>query len=149
MNAANAIRGRCLCGRVEFLLTPPTDFVAHCHCRSCQLAHGAAFTTWTSVPKERFRYVAGEDDIGWYRSSHWIEWGFCRRCGSSMLYRAVRSGHHESPRVGAIYVAVANLVDPVDRPPQVHVSFEERVSWMNFDDHLPKHRGKTEERIDT
>ena len=143
------IHGRCLCGAVEFALTPPTDFVAHCHCRSCQLAHGSAFTTWTSVPLERFSWLSGEHEVTWHSSSEWIEWGFCRRCGSSMLYRPVAEGHHESPRLGAIYVAVANLLDPIDRLPQAHVSFEERVSWLILDDGLPKYRGKTEERMES
>jgi hypothetical protein len=148
MDDHTTIRGRCLCGAVEFSLTPPTDFVAHCHCRSCRLAHGSAVTTWTSVPVDRFDFQAGEDLVRWYASSQWIEWGFCPRCGSSMLYRVVEEGHHESPRMGTMYVAAGSLVDPLDREPRAHVSYEERVDWMRFDDHLPKFRGKTTERMD-
>ncbi len=36
---SDALEGGCLCGAVRFSLTPPTDFVAHCHCQSCRRAH--------------------------------------------------------------------------------------------------------------
>lgn len=137
-----------MCGAVEFVLQPPTDFVAHCHCRSCRLAHGSPVTTWTSVPRDRFRFVKGRDAVNWYRSSRWIEWGFCSACGSSMLYRAVEEGHHEAPRLDAMYVAVGSLIDPIDRPARTHVSFEERVDWLAYNDDLPKLLGKTDRRID-
>ncbi len=147
MASSSPIRGRCLCGTVQFQLTPPTDFVAHCHCQSCRLAHGAPLVTWTSVPLDRFELMCPEDEILWYRSSEWIEWGSCRHCGSSMLYRANREGHPESPRLDRMYVTAASLIDPLDREPDAHVSYEERVPWHRFSDELPKYRGKTGETM--
>lgn len=144
----DAIHGQCLCGQVRVRLTPPTDFLSHCHCRSCRLSHGAAFVTWTSVPLERFALEAGEGDVTWYRSSEHIEWGFCRTCGSPLLYRAVSPGHHESPKTDRIYVSAACLEDALDRAPQAHVSYEERVPWHTPGDGLPRYRGKGDERMD-
>jgi hypothetical protein len=112
------------------------------------LAHAAALTTWTSVPLDRFAFDSGEDQLSWYRSSECIQWGFCSICGSSMLYRADHEGHPESPRMDCIYVAVGSLTDPLDQAPKLHVSFEEKVSWLSFEDDLPKHRAKTDEIID-
>jgi hypothetical protein len=132
---------------VSFALTPPTDFVAHCHCASCRAAHAAAFVTWTAVPRDRFAFLSGEAEVTWYRSSASVEWGFCRRCGSSMLYRAIAEGHPEAPKLDRIYVTVASLVDPLDRPPNLHASYEERVPWLTVRDGLPKHRGKTDETM--
>ena len=145
---ARQLRGGCFCGAVQFVLTGPTDFCAHCHCESCRRSHAAAFVTWTGVPADHFAFSQGEDDIRWYRSSEWIEWGFCATCGSSMLYRAVRAGHPEGPRLDRMYVAVGALLDAMDREPNVHVSFEERVPWFHPHDPLRKHRGKTDERIE-
>jgi len=132
---------------VQFELEPPTDFCAHCHCQSCRLSHGAAFVTWTSVPLERFAFVSGEEAVSWYRSSESILWGSCARCGSSMLYRADKAGHPESPKLDRMYVTAASLIDPLDREPAVHVSYEERLSWSRWHDGLPKHRGKTDETM--
>jgi hypothetical protein len=136
------IKGRCLCGAVTFALTPPTDFLAFCHCRSCRLSHGAPFVAWTSVPRERFEYLAGEEEVAWHRSSEWILWGSCRQCGSPMLYQAIKEGHPESPKLDRMYVAAGSLVDPLDRRPSSHVSYEEKVSWMEVTDDLKKYRSK-------
>ena len=141
------LRGRCLCGAVAFTLTPPTDFVTHCHCESCRRSHGAAFVTWTGVPLERFELVSGEAQLRWYRSSRWIEWGFCGRCGSSMLYRAVEEGHVEAPRLDRMYVTAASL-DALDRPASAHVSFEEHVPWLDVKDDVAKYRGKAVEKLE-
>ena len=51
--------GRCLCGGVRFAVAPPTLFFAHCHCRWCREAHGAAFVSWVGVAEERFRFLSG------------------------------------------------------------------------------------------
>lgn len=146
MSPAAPLQGQCLCGVVRLTLVPPTDFAAHCHCRSCRLSHGAAFVSWTSVPLERFSFSSGADEVSWYRSSATIEWGFCRRCGSSMLYRAIAEGHPEKPKQDRMYVTLASL-EGFDRTPAVHVSYEERVPWCVMRDGLPKKRGKTDEQI--
>jgi len=144
---AEPIHGRCLCGAVRFALTPPTAFHAHCHCRSCRLSHGAPYVTWTGVPLSAFAFEQGEQAVRWYRSSPQIEWGFCATCGSSMLYRAIAEGHPEEPDTDRMYVAVASLTEPMDRPPQAHVSFEERLPTTRPGDGLPCYRGKTDEEM--
>lgn len=145
MTDPTILHGRCFCGAVQFTLTPPLDFVAHCHCESCRRSHAAAFVTWTSVPRGCFVLLEGEGALTWYASSPAIEWGFCGRCGSSMLYRAVQDGHPEGPRTSAMYVAAASLTDSLPRAPSVHVSWEEHAPWLVLRDGLPKHRGKTDE----
>lgn len=140
--------GRCLCGTVRLELRGPLDFVAHCHCGSCRRAHAAAYVTWTSVPRERFSIPSGEPELRWYRSSPTIEWGFCGRCGTSMLYRAEAAGHPEAPRPGAMYVAVGCLEDVEGIAPGAHVSFEEHAPWADVSADLPRYRGKGDEPMD-
>jgi hypothetical protein len=136
--------GKCLCGAVKFEIVFPTDFVAHCHCHSCRLSHGAPFVSWTSVPLDRFRLLSGGDVLRWYRSSEYVEWGFCPQCGSSMLYRAVGEGHPESPRTDCMYISAASL-ERIDRDPQSHVSFEEHSRLLAGFTSIARHRGKTDE----
>ena len=144
---SKTIRGQCLCGNVQFKLEPPTDFVAHCHCKSCRLSRGVAFVTWTSVPMDRFSFSQGEQSVNWYRSSDSILWGFCKNCGSSMFYQADKEGHPESPRLNVMYVSVGSLIDPIDKMPKAHVSYEEKVEWHEGSHLLPKYRGKMKELI--
>ena len=141
------VRGKCYCGSVQFKFSLPTDFCAHCHCASCRLSHGASYVTWTSVPNSNFSITQGADLISWYRSSKWVEWGFCKTCGSSMLYRAIQNGHPESPKLDRMYVTVGSLIDPMDQPATCHVSYEERLPNSDFKDDLPKYRGKGIEQI--
>ena len=128
----NTIRGGCLCGAVSFELIPPTDFLGHCHCRSCRRAHGAPFVSWTSVPHAQLRMLAGEPV--WFRSSQKVQRAFCGRCGSPLLYRG--DGEDRT------YIAAGALEDLPDRLPTEHVSFEEKVAWLEVADRLPKFRAK-------
>lgn len=135
------IRGKCFCGMVRFELVPPTEFASHCHCEDCRMSHGAAFVTWTSVPTDRFQLLSGKDGVRRYESHSGVFWEFCGKCGTSMFYEA-----DDTP--GRIYVTAASLVDPLDREPDSHVSFEERVSWYMGSRTLPCFRGKTDEKME-
>ena|SRR3989338_2109637 len=146
MKKKNTMCGRCLCGAVQFEVTPPTDFHAFCHCQSCRLSRGTPYVSWTSVPKNQFKLTKGKKVLTWYRSSKCILWGFCKKCGSSMLYQADKKGHPESPKLDRIYVSTGSL-NKIDRTPTTHVSYEEKVSWYAPLDHLDKYRGKGEEKI--
>ena len=137
----NTINGRCFCGEIRFFITPPSEMFSHCHCDSCRLSHGAAFVSWTSVPSHQFQFTAGENLLKRYQSESGALWGFCSNCGTSFLYE-----HESAP--GRTYLTVANLLDTLDRPPEGHVSYEERVPWFCPGDDLSKYKGKTEEVID-
>jgi hypothetical protein len=80
--------------------------------------------------------------VKWYASSPGTEWGFCGRCGTPFAYRS------EATAPGRIYLTAASLEGPLDRIPSAHYSFEEQVGWGSVDPHLPRFRGKSEERWD-
>ena len=148
MSPDQTLTGRCLCGRVTFELRGPLGTTTHCHCRSCRRSRGVAFVTWTSVPSQGFRVLGGNDEIAWHRTSPEVRWGFCRTCGSQMFYVADQPGHPENPSLDRVYVAAGALDDLADVRPEAHVSWEEHVPWIEGAEALPRHRGKTTERID-
>ena len=147
MSDDNSITGRCLCGNVEFQLFLPLEEITHCHCQSCRLSRGVAFVTWTSVPPDRFSYLRGEAGVSWHRSSPGVRWGFCRACGSSMFYAADQEGHQDGPKLNHVYVSLGSLTGQISDRPTAHVSYEERVGWMEGSEGSPKFRGKIGERI--
>ena len=130
------VPGACLCGAVRFEITLPTRFCAHCHCRNCRRAHGAAFVTWTGVPKEQFRFVEGEDLVTRYRTDTDATRTFCSRCGSTLMYAGPRWEDE-------VHVARANIDGEIDRQPGVHVYVDHGADWWSIDDDLPQYGGTT------
>lgn len=129
--ALKILEGGCLCGAVRYRLHGPPDWSAHCHCRSCQRAVGAAFATWLGVKGENFNVEAGE--LAVYRSSPGVERGFCRKCGTSLTY------------VGAQWPGLVSILVPtLDKPeavtPSSHVYTEHQLPWIRLADNLPTHQ---------
>src|SRR5262245_61224413 len=104
------VTGQCLCGAVRFVITLPTKWCAHCHCSMCRRAHGAAFVTFCGVATERFRILAGADELVRYKSSETATRSFCRRCGSTLLFEGERWP-------GEVHVVRANIDGEIDRAP--------------------------------
>lgn len=128
--------GSCLCGVVRFSIRLPTLFCGHCHCSMCRRNHGAGFVTWFAVGRSQFQVTDGETELVRYRSSDHGTRTFCGRCGSSLFCESSR--HPDQ-----IDIVLANMDDPIDRPPQVHVYFDDRASWVVAEDGLPRLGGST------
>ncbi len=129
-----AVHGGCYCGGVRFRATLPSLFCAHCHCRNCRRAHGAAFVTYAGFPEGRFAITAGEELLVRYRTDTGATRSFCRLCGTTLLY--------EGPRwAGEVHVALACMDEEIDRLPQAHVNVDHKAGWWSFDDTLPRRGG--------
>lgn len=130
------VAGACLCGAVRFEIELPTLICAHCHCTMCRRTHGAGFVTWAVVANEKIRFLAGEDRLVRYRSSAHGTRSFCGTCGSSLFFSSTKRPEH-------VDVVVANIDGAIDRGPQFHVFWDDRVEWVHVDDDLPRLGGAT------
>ena len=130
-NTSAKHQGGCLCGAVRYTLYNALDWSAHCHCRSCQKATGAAFATWVGVKKENFEVTKGQLTV--YNSSPGVDRGFCGTCGTSLTYVA------EKQWPGIVSVLAPTLDNPGIATPTAHVYVEDRLPWIKFDDGLPTH----------
>lgn len=94
--------GACLCGAVRFELTGAPIAFSMCHCSKCRRVSGVASNATLFTPRDRFRWLAGEDRIT--RFSLPGGWGVCRcaTCGSPV------PAEHPS---GGAYAVPAGLVD--------------------------------------
>ncbi len=124
-------RGQCLCGAVGFVASLPSKWVAHCHCTLCQRAHGAAFVTWVGMESARVLVDDGDGALAWFDSPGGGERAFCKRCGSSVFFRA-------DAWPGELHIARALFAEPIDREPQAHVYYDTHVPWVRVADELPK-----------
>lgn len=123
-------QGGCLCGALRYTLRGEPDWSAHCHCRSCQRAIGAAFATWVGLKKENFEVTNGQISV--CNTSPGVERGFCGRCGTSLTYVA------EEGWPGQISVLAPTLDDPGIASPTAHVYVEHQLPWVKLDDGLPR-----------
>jgi hypothetical protein len=130
------VRGSCFCGTVTFEVTLPTLFCAHCHCTMCRRVHGAGYVTWIAVPYTQFRMVTGQEHLQVHHSSDHGRRSFCDVCSSSLF---CESTHHPDQ----IDIVLANLADKIDREPQAHYYFSDRVDWVTLSDDLPRFGGET------
>ena len=124
--------GQCLCGAVRFAVTPPTLFCAHCHCRWCRAAHGAAFVTWVGAAEDRFRLLPGSAEPRWFQSSQQSRRGFCGNCGTTLFFASTLCP-------GEIHVTRASLPEAIDREPQLHCFYDQHVHWARVGDALPRY----------
>ena len=128
-DAPRTLNGSCLCGAVQYRVTTPTLWCAHCHCTMCQRANGAAFVTWVGAAADR----AAIDDLRlrWYASSSKAERGFCADCGTPLFFRSERWP-------GELHVVRASFHGDIDRAPEAHVFYDTHVDWVEIGDSLPK-----------
>lgn len=97
--------GRCMCGAVHFRAEVPTSEASACHCDMCRQWTGS---TLVAVTAQDLTWTKGEEHLGMIASSAWAERGFCKRCGSSLLYRVTAEG----PYQGHTTVSIGSLDDP-------------------------------------
>lgn len=136
MSSGERTIGSCLCGGVRFSVSLPTLVSAHCHCSMCRRGHGAGFVSWFTVLRSQLSIDSGAERLVEYRSSAQGCRRFCRRCGSSLFFET-------SERPEQVDIVLANMSGPIDRDPQLHVHFGDRVGWVFVDDGLPRLGGET------
>ena len=79
------LTGSCLCRGVAYEADVSLERIVHCHCQTCRKTHGAAFSSVTAVPREKFRWVRGQELLGAFESSPGKFRRFCTRCGSHVM----------------------------------------------------------------
>ncbi len=77
------VEGECNCGAVGFEIDADLAGLYVCHCSICRRSTGGSGIAVVVFPKERFRWIRGEDCIAtWHKpGTDWHKW-FCRICGS-------------------------------------------------------------------
>lgn len=124
-------RGQCYCGAVHITVDLPVAWVAHCHCSMCRRYHGAPVVTWFGVHHGRYQY--NDDDVVWFQSSESAERGRCRHCGSPLLFRSQRWPDE-------LHIVLAAMTESIERQPELHVYYADRVTWLPLTPHEPCYR---------
>jgi len=114
--------GGCQCGAVRYRVAGPLENPHICHCRMCQKAAGNYFMPLARTAKIDFSVTRGT--ISWFQSSDPVRRGFCRACGTPLIFDAIDSDR--------LNVTLGSLDEPAAVRPVIQCAPDERMPW--FDD---------------
>jgi hypothetical protein len=115
------MKGSCLCGAVAYEVDAFDMKIGHCSCRTCRKAQAAPFAATARVPREKFRFLSGEDRLTSFESSPGKLRRFCSTCGSHVLA--------DRPAEPHIILRVATLDDDPGARPLIHIWRSHEVPW--------------------
>jgi hypothetical protein len=124
------LTGSCLCGSVAYEVDAAPGPIVHCHCVTCRKAHGSAFSTVSSVPRDRFRWTRGENLLKAFESSPGKNRYFCTQCGSQIV--AERAGK------GTVLLRMGCLDSEITERPVAHIWRSDAANWFDPKDQLPE-----------
>jgi len=125
--------GGCLCGKVRFSVTGEPRSVFHCHCHSCRRQTGGAVASFAAFPVAgHFRWTAEIPTA--FHSSVGVTRRFCPTCGTPLSYEAEKFPDE-------IHLHIGVFDQPDDLIPVAHWHTNEKVTWFETADHLPRHPG--------
>lgn len=129
---ANATGG-CLCGAVRYQMAGLPISTIYCHCESCRKHAGAPVVALVGYRRDQMSYTKGAAKI--FASSPGVGRAFCGDCGTPMTWEG--DGGDIGPMVE---VLVGTMDDPDSFVPECHIHHQERVSWFETQDTLPRYK---------
>jgi hypothetical protein len=126
--------GGCECGAVKYRVTGNMRDVVVCHCGQCRRSHGHA--PGYSAARRSEMEIAGEAEIGWYRSSDQARRGFCRQCGSSLFW------WHDGKAV--LSVTAGSIDAPTGLKTVRHIYAANKSDYYTIADGVPQSPGTME-----
>lgn len=76
------MRGKCLCGLVEFEVIGTAPKLYQCHCSLCRKQGGSTSNTATIVSARNFQWLSGQECISSWVKDTGFRSDFCSKCGS-------------------------------------------------------------------
>jgi hypothetical protein len=132
-NVQSPVRGACLCGAIQFEITPPYLGFWYCHCERCQRSSGSAHASNIFMKPEQFKWLKGENNITLFIHKEAEDYprAFCKTCGSPVP---------RFSRDGVRWVVQAGLLeyDPGIQPTD-NIFWPLHAPWYVNPDGLPNH----------
>lgn len=119
--------GHCLCNKVGFTISAALDHAHACHCGQCRRQHGH-YAVATAVPRSALVW-RGADNLSWFESSAGVRRGFCKSCGSGMVWD---NGEDE------VYMALGCFDQPIGLTMDMHIFTRDVPDYYSINDDLPK-----------
>lgn len=115
------MRGKCLCGVIEFEVDGKSPKAYQCHCSLCRKQSGSSSNTALVIPTDKLRWLAGHEYISSYVKATGFRSDFCSRCGSPV----------PNPLRDTPYMWVPVGLLEADAPIKIgaHLYLESKASW--------------------
>jgi hypothetical protein len=112
--------GSCLCGARRYEIEGDLDGVWMCHCSLCRKATGSVGNAILIVPKERFRWLSGEDHGVTYALRPTYAITRCKTCGTPLPAEADEQN---------VYVTAGALDEPLGAGITTRLFCASRADW--------------------
>lgn len=124
--------GKCLCGGVRFTAHGDAKECDVCHCSMCRRQNGGG--PYYAVQFKGGVTVHPSETLGWYGGSEWGERGFCKNCGSSVMWRLQAF----KDKIG---VSLGALDDTSSIKPEAHIFTDSGPDYYTIPNTLPHKTG--------
>ena len=124
------IRGGCLCGTVAYEARALSGEPGHCHCRTCQKAHSAAFATTARVMRADFAWTRGQQVLRSYESTPGKLRHFCGLCGTHMMAEWIT--------LDQVILRIGSVDEGLETLPVRHIWVSHQAAWDRGRDDLPR-----------
>jgi hypothetical protein len=114
------LNGSCLCGARCYEIDGDVDGVWVCYCSLCRKISGSNGISILVVPKEKFRWVKGEDHANMYQLRETYSVTRCKTCGTPLPVEADETN---------IYVTAGTLDVPLSGAVRTHIFCGSRADW--------------------
>jgi hypothetical protein len=123
----------CGCGAIRFAVTGRITEAGYCHCTRCRRRTGTAAAISATVEKGGVEFLAGEDQVRYWRPPGGWAKAFCGTCGSALY-----SEHPQDPEIKSVRLGTFDA-DPGVRPS--YRQFVRYAAWWEPipDDGLPRY----------
>ncbi len=113
-------RGSCLCGALQYEIDGDFDGVWMCHCSNCRKASGGLGNLIVVVPRDRFRWLQGDDHRTTYAVRPTYSITRCNTCGTPLPAEEDENN---------VYLTAGTLDDPLDTGIKNHIFCDSRPDW--------------------
>jgi hypothetical protein len=115
------MKGKCLCGAVEFELSGEIPNLYQCHCSLCRRVTGSSANAAFRIGADQFHWIRGEQRISEYVTDTGFKSHFCGACGSPLPN--LTGGD------SAYWVPVGLLEDSAEIELVAHLFVGSRATW--------------------
>ncbi|MCO6186324.1 GFA family protein [Rhizobium sp. L1K21] len=121
-------RGACLCGAVRFSTFGKLRAVSACHCSQCRKQSGHFWAATDVLENELELHDA--DNLSWYVSTPGYRRGFCKTCGSLLLWKCEASDK--------ISVSAGSFESPTALKLETHIYCADKGDYYEISDGVPQ-----------